>query len=300
GHLTAISTGDLLEEWPDEIDHMPSYYRGREADFWFYLRDIRRLVDTDTPGVIAELKKLRNRRYFDKPVSLYGGIVDLPLLVTREEEVSWFGGNEELTEGRLWAERDAVFKGETGRVAQDLRDNLFGPAIWEQLEPGSRTFLSTAEAVYRARREDPGFDFSAPAVEYAKAIETELNALLFEALHRALSGKPPHEREVRADGRLLDLGGYPPHQSLGTLKYLLDSKDAIVTTALRTVLKQDANWLLGTLPHRLAPIKKLRNPAAHGSSLTRSRLADMRAEILGIGQEGLLVRLARTKLRMGG
>jgi hypothetical protein len=215
------------------------------------------------------------------------------------EEVSWFGGIDELTEGRLWAERDAVFKGETGRVAQDLRENLFGPDIWEQLEPASRTFLSTAEAVYRTRREHPGFDFSAPAVEYAKAVETELNALLFTALQRGLSGKPPAEREVRCDGRLLDLGGRPPHQSLGTLKFLLE-KRPVVAKGLRTVLPHDANWLLGELPYRLEPIKELRNPAAHGASLTRQRLAKLRAEILGIGQEGLLVHLARVKLRMGG
>ena len=31
----------------------------------------------DTPAVIAQLRKLRNVRYHDRPALLYGGIVDL-------------------------------------------------------------------------------------------------------------------------------------------------------------------------------------------------------------------------------
>jgi len=49
GYLIEIDSGDLLGEYPDEIEHMPSYYRDREADFWFHLRDIRRLVDARRP-----------------------------------------------------------------------------------------------------------------------------------------------------------------------------------------------------------------------------------------------------------
>ena len=49
-----------------------------------------------------------------------------------------------------------------------------------------RTFLATGEALLRAHREDPRFDFSATAMEYAKAVETELNALVFPALRREL------------------------------------------------------------------------------------------------------------------
>ena len=43
-----------------------------------------------TPAVIEELKRLRRTRYHDRPVSLCGGMMDLPLVVTRPDEVSWF------------------------------------------------------------------------------------------------------------------------------------------------------------------------------------------------------------------
>ena len=82
----------LPQQAPGELEHMPHYYRSQFADFWFRLWDIRRLVADDTPAVIEELKRLRNIRYHDRPVSLYGGMVDLPLIVTRPDEVSWFPG----------------------------------------------------------------------------------------------------------------------------------------------------------------------------------------------------------------
>ena len=178
------------------MHRMSDYYEGKPADFWFRLYDLRRLVANDTPGTIAELQKLRNVRYHDRPVSLYGGIVDLPLIVTCEDGRTWFAGLESLTEGRRWVECDTELRGETDRLARELRRNLLGPSIWDALKPASRTFLTAGEAVFHARRDDPGFDFSGPAVEYAKTVETELNALIFPALRRALGRKPPAEREV--------------------------------------------------------------------------------------------------------
>lgn len=85
-------------------------------------------------------------------------------------------------------------RGETERVARDLRENLFGSDVWHALEPASRTFLAAGEAVYRARRDDPRFDFSGPMVEYAKALETELNALIFPALRRVYANETHAKR----------------------------------------------------------------------------------------------------------
>ncbi|MCL7983509.1 MAG: hypothetical protein M8862_13365, partial [marine benthic group bacterium] len=217
-HVVEITADDVLREFPDERDHMPGYYDGHETDFWFRIWDIRRLVAADPPATIEELKRLRNVRYHDRPVSLYGGIVDLPLIVTRDDGARWFADIGALTEGRRWAVRDAELKGETERLSAELRDNLLGHEIWDALEPSSRTFLTTSEAVFRARREDPGFDFSGSALEMTKAVETELNALLFPSLRRILVRGPAADREVWAGAALLDLGTTVPHQTLGTLR----------------------------------------------------------------------------------
>ncbi|MFC1791663.1 hypothetical protein ACFL0I_04260 [Gemmatimonadota bacterium] len=291
-----ITAAHLPKEQPDELDHMPSYYRDQFADFWFQLWDIRRLVADDTPAVIEELKRLRNIRYHDRPVSLYGGMVELPLIVTREDGISWFSDRDLLTDGQLWAQRESELKGETERMAKELRDNLLGQDIWGSLEPATRTFLASAEAVFRARKNDPAFDFSGPAMEYAKAVETELNALLFPAMQKALSGHREADRSVLLGDGPLDLGKRVPPQGLGTIQLMLDKKP-LVASAVRKALPADGDWILGELPHKLRRIIDLRNPAAHSRTCTRDQVQARRQEILGIGHEGIIVKLARAKLR---
>ena len=297
GHLDEVTADDVPGETPSERDHMPAYYHDRPADFWFKLLDLRRLVADDTEATIAELKRLKNTRYHDRPVSLYGGMVELPLIVTRDDDAAWFSGAEPLTDGRLWAERDAPLRGETARLERELRDDLLSRGVWDALEPATRAFLASGDAVFRARRDDPGFDFSGPAIEYAKAVETELNALLLGSLRRMLRGRPPAERETRVDGRPLDLGA-AAHQTLGVLLTLLRHDD-IVKRALPTALQHDAKWLLGELPAQLESLAARRNPAAHSALLDRERAVQLREQVLGIGGEGLIVRLARAKLRGG-
>jgi hypothetical protein len=295
-HLEEVTDDDVPDDFPGERDNMPAYYTGKQADFWFRLGDIRRLVANDTPGVIEQLGKLRNVRYHDRPVSLYGGFVELPLIVWAEDEFAWFADTDALLDGQRWVEYEAEYRGETERMAQELRDNLLGTVVWSQLEPASRSFLATAEAVFRARRNDPRFDFSGPAVEYVKAVETELNHLIFPALKRVLEGRQPAQREIRGKEGRLDLGSRVPHQSLGSLKVLLE-KEALVRRFLEPAIGYDARWLLRELPGRIVPLIRRRNPGAHSEVVARDGAAEMREQVLGIGQEGLIVRIARIKMQ---
>jgi hypothetical protein len=223
-------------------------------------------------------------------------MVELPLIVTRKEEAGWFRDSTLLTEGRLWAQRDAEFRGETERLARELRDNLIGHTIWNVFEPATRTFLAAAEATFRARRDDPHFDLSGPALGYAKAVETELNALIFISTRKALAGRPPAEREINVDGRALDVGGVVAHLTLGTIRNLLLHND-VVQRALRKSLPQDANWLIGQVPAQLEALVELRNPGAHSAGTGRRTVSEWRERLLGIGQDGLLVMLGRARLR---
>ena len=296
--LGEVSAESIPDTDPEEKPHIPAYAHGRHADFWFRLWDIRRIVRDDTPAVIAQLRSLRNTRYHDRPVSLYGGMVDLPLLVKEDPPATWFTGRDALTDDRLWAEVASDQGHESARMEQDLRENLFGDAIWSALELETRSFLASAEAVFRVRRSDPGFDASTVALEYAKCVETELNALVFSTLRGHLKGRKPQDREVRVDGHQIDLGGFVPHQSLGALLTLL-RKDDVVRKGLRLKLPNDGGWLTDTLPKKLERLRDLRNRAAHSEVITPSELLPWRRELLGIGEEGLLTHLARIKLRAG-
>ena len=150
-----ITAEHLPREQPEELDHMPSYYRDQFADFWFQLWDIRRLVADDTPAVIEELKRLRNTRYHDRPVSLYGGMVELPLIVTREDGASWFSDRDVLTDGQLWAQRE-------GELPHCLR------RITGIRNPAAHILASTREGVSMGRSEVLGIGCEGLVVRLAR------------------------------------------------------------------------------------------------------------------------------------
>jgi hypothetical protein len=160
GDVDRIREGDLVA---GESGHVPAYYSIERltCDFWFRLRDIRRLVSRDMPEVIAELKALRNVHYNDRPVSLFGGMVDLPLVVTRPDGRRFFdeAEREALTDGALWAEFVAEHGSAVAVLERDLRQNMLGDAAWSRLEPEVRVFITQAEQTLREHRDDHAFDF---------------------------------------------------------------------------------------------------------------------------------------------
>lgn len=291
---------DVTIESPLEMgdaDHFPTYEHNKPADLYFMLDDVRRLVADDTVATVEELKQLQNVRYDHRPISLYGGMTDLPIIVERPDPRLWFSDDGVLTQGRLWAEHDVTLRGETDRMSRELRENLLGDTIWGALEHGTRAFLATAEAIFRARRYDAAFDFSTVAVEYAKAIETEMNALIFPALRRIYAKSNAVGRHTNVDGRQLDLGGSVPHQTLGTIINLLEHNDDVSRGINSAFPPSDARFILGTLPSHLTPVAELRNPAAHSIKLSRVQVSELREQIVGIGHEGLICLIARVRLR---
>jgi hypothetical protein len=53
-------------------------------------------------------------------------MVELPLIVTRDDGGRWFADRDLLTSGRLWAERDADLRVDTQRLARELPDTCSG------------------------------------------------------------------------------------------------------------------------------------------------------------------------------
>ena len=291
-HLGAVSAEDVREV-PDEEAHVPDYYRTTQlpADCWFQLWDIRRLVLDDTPAVIEQLRNLRDVRYHGQRVSLYGGMVDLPLLVTRPDEARWFDdrSREQLTGGRHWVEFDAERAG-AGQMQHELRENRFGATLWTRLDPAARAFIATAEHLFRVHRTDAAFDLSAVVVDLAKAVEVQVNALLRAAL-------APAERSLRfanVDGVSVDLVTDGPW-SLGQLEHVIGG-DQARNTWLRQCLTNGA-WFAASLPPVLADLRAARNAAAHGAPVDRDRVAQLRGQLVGVGCNGTLLELAAVHLK---
>ena len=295
----ALYVGDVLEVRGDELPasehaHVPSYYREADlrCDLWFKLADIRRLVVDDTLGVVEELKKLRNVHYNERPVSIYGGMVDLPLVVTRPDGARFFDPDERdtLTGDRLWAEFDAEQGSGISSVERDLRDNRFGDTLWYALEPAARVFLATGERLYRDHRADAAFDFSPALTSLAKAVEVQGNAIL----RRAAAKLPPRARHANLRGVTVDLASCPS-LSLGELARAIGGEREL-NEGLGRVL-ENARWFCDSFPAVLDALADVRNPAAHSGTIDRDTATHWRNRLVGVGCEGEFVALARTRIR---
>ena len=190
----------------------------------------------DPETVITELAKLRNIRYNDRPVSIYGGMVDLPLIVTRPDERRFFDEREreQLANGELWARFDSQQAGVSALEAT-LRDDHFGARAWHALDVTARRFLASGERVLRENRRDKWADLSQVLVSYAKAIEVQANLTLRDALRNA----PDIARRVKiADATRILPDALP--LSLGALAYALGGEEQL-GRHLRSVLN-DGAW----------------------------------------------------------
>ena len=290
-HLGGVTADDVRDD-PDAADHVPSYYRDVDmpADCWFQLWDIRRVVLDDTPAVIAELRRLRNTRYHDQRVSLYGGMVELPLLVTRPDGARWFDERtrERLIGERHWVEFDAERAG-TGEMQRDLRENRFGAALWGNLDPAARGFIATAEQLFRTHRTDAAFDLSAVVVDFAKAVEVQVNARLREALAAA----DARLRRANVDGAPVDLVADGPF-ALGPLAHAIGGDEARNAWLRRRLVHGE--WFAASLLPILDELREVRNAAAHGEPVDRERVAQLRNQLVGVGSKGTLLDLAQVRL----
>ncbi|HYW50916.1 MAG TPA: hypothetical protein VE861_09930 [Gemmatimonadaceae bacterium] len=277
-------------------EHVPAYYTEQEleCDCWFMLCDIRLLVRDDLESVAAELMKLRNTRYGDRRVSLYGGMVDLPLIVTRDAPCDFFSDAEKalLTDGQPWAVFDAAQSG-VGATEATLRLDHFGDS-WSLLEGPARRFVTTGESIMRHLRSDPAADLSPVAVSYGKALEVQLTALLRTAMHDA----PEHTRFMNVDGRTVRLPDALPLNLSRLVSALADDRER--ASHLCRVLR-DGRWLVEEFAAAVDRFtNQARNPGAHGDTTVRESIArdvvvHWRNRMLGVGCEGLLQRLARVQ-----
>ena len=288
--VTHISTAD-----PRELDakHVPAYYarNSLNCDCWFLVRDIRALVRDDLEGVAAELGLLRNSRYADRPVSIYGGMVDLPLLVSRPDGRRYFDDRERdlLTDGTLWARFDAE-QGGVGALEATLRDDHFGARAWNALDASARRFLAMAERTMREHRRDPAADLAPVLVGYGKAIEAQVN----ELLRRAMRNAPDAARRVKIGDATRLLPDALP-LTLGQLAYALGGEPDL-GVHLRKVLENGA-WFTGPFAAIVDAFAAARNPSAHGEVVPRDEVVRWRNQLLGVGGESVIAQLAMVRVR---
>ena len=292
--LYVAHLGEVRREPPARGDtQVPSFYRklGKErgdaglCDCWFKLWDVRRVVDNDTTEVAHELRKLANVRYGDRPVSLYGGMVELPLIVTETRPIRYFDSatRQSYAGDRFWVEFDAE-QGGTGAMERELRENLFGLTAWRALGPTTRTFIASGERMFRGHVRDQMFDLGLVLLEYAKALEVRCNTLLRQTLVDA----PPAVRYWNIDGQSRLVTERP----LGLARLAEYLTDREVSDYLCRRLT-NGGFFVRELPPVLDALAEARNKVAHQELVERDEVVRWRDLLCGVGCEGVLVRLAR-------
>jgi hypothetical protein len=291
GRLFDVAEGPLPAE---EQGHVPAYYAARDlkCDFWFMVGDFRRLVTDDLPRVAEELRALRNVHYHDKPVSLYGGMVDLPLVVTRSDNVRFFEPDvrDDITGGKLWVQHDAELGGGAAAVERDLRDNVLGETVWNALDWSARSSVAAAEKLFREHRNDPAFDFAPVVMHFSKAIEVQTSA----ALRAGVAKLPVAARSVNVNGTSRDLAN-ARGMTLGDLVHAMTGSKELVDGVTKAV--ENGAWFTGQLPAILDALRGVRNPAVHEGRVDRETAARWRNQILGVGSKGHLTDLAAVRAR---
>lgn len=289
--LAEIHFGALPEE---EARHAPTYYATDklDCDFWFKLWDVRRLVADNMLATIEELKRLRNVHYHDQPVSLYGGMVDIPLVVTRPDGVRFFDPDDrdQATDVALWAEFDAGMGAGLAAVERAIREDLFGDAAWTAFDPVVRNFIATGEKLFRDHRSDHAFDFAPVLGSFAKAIEVHLNGLLRGVLPTLDVGA----RRMKMGDHTVDLADRSGFM-LGELVDVL-AADRERAEALSRVLV-NGWWLVGQFAAVLDGLRQDRNDGAHASRIDRKTATVWRNQLVGVGCAGHLVELAKVRLK---
>ena len=269
---------------------LPPYKRA--ADCWFKLADIRRLVADDTTAVAAEVERLRNVGDGGRRVSLYGGMRDLPLVVTRDDHARLFAPDErdDRRGRRWWAEIDRARGKGIGAIERDLRDNVLGDEVWAGLDLAARGFVATGKKTFREHRTDPSFDFSWVVINFGKAVEVQVRHLVLEALQDA-----PREARIvmSARGNPKDLADSRTVTTLGEIEHLMGANAAFTEALTRLA---GGSWLTGEFRHFLARFAPdARNPAAHDSRISLDKATAWRNEFLGVGRAGVLEQLARVR-----
>jgi hypothetical protein len=219
-------------------------------------------------------------------------MVELPLIVTRDDDARYFDPDvrERLVEGRYWVEFDAERTG-IGEMERELRDNVVGEAAWNALDPSSRSFIATAESLFRSHASDPAFDFSSVVIDFSKALELETNL----AIRRALARVSVAERRVNIDGRTTDLASRDSWASLGEAARVIGENEEL-NRVFRQRL-QNGDWFAMSVPPILRKFADVRNRAAHKEAVSVADVRPLRNQLLGIGMPSILVELARARAR---
>lgn len=291
----------------EQIAQAPAYYeqKGLEVELWFVISDMRELVREDFTSVrdnfLANFITLHNNRTF----AIYGNDYTYPLFISLKSQQHYFTQD--------YPHYHNMFKTpEQITIRQRLIDYTFGSKLANVLLPDTMESLINAEIEYLANRANPLYDCTGIILLYAKTMEQEimrfyrtLFATLVEFEGTLAEVETPiaeitySVQEVESSVQEWLEGRAKRAPTLGTTKHLRKCAQQV----LEKWKEDKAYKLSGSNKHSIShfvsfklgsfinTLQAIRNPAAHATQASIEQASTLRKQILGIGQDSVLVAL---------
>lgn len=271
----------------DMSDIAPSYYKekGLDVEKWFIISDIRELVRNDFESIRDNyLANFTTPNFNNHTYAIYGNAYVYPLIVDMKQEINYFSNDT-----RFYTN---VYKSqEFLSVKDNLINYSFGSKLVNLMHPDSIENIISAELEYQANKQNPLYDFSSVVVKYSKTMEQEIY-MFAKALFKELAHKNSKILDISYSVQginytLSDIFTNKPN--LGTYKFLF--KNYLVQKAL-TGSKLES-YITKTFPKVISELQDIRNETVHAKAPKITDVINLRAKIIGVGQDSILSKLLK-------
>lgn len=272
---------------------IPSYYKKKKlsVEGFFIIEDLRELVRDDFVSVRDEyLANFTTPDYDNHTYALYGNAYVYPLIIEQKQHLAYFESDERHF---LQLFKSAEFL----HQKQVLADYTFGERYLYAMNPDSFDNLIYAELEFHACKGDRLYDFSSVVLRYAKCFESECY-LLVKRLISVLSQRDESILSLTFTqmGKSFEVRSLLENKAmLGAYNYLIEN---LLKTHIKEHLSDEFVKFCWKLTKQIAFIQRVRNPAAHTETASFEQANNLRARLVGVATQSVLVMMikARTQL----
>jgi hypothetical protein len=280
----------------DMSNFAPAYYKEKnlEVEQWFLITDIRELVrnnfETVRDDVLSNfiIPDFENHSY-----AIYGNKYVYPLIVDMKEKIDYFQKDDE----DFFYYPNMFKSGKYLKIKETLSKYSFGEVLVNQMHPNSIDSVISAEMEYEDNINNPIYDFSSVIVKYSKTMEQEIYMFakfLVATLIKYDSKINNISYSVQGKEFVIkDIFENKPN--LGTYKFLF--RNDLITKVIENNFEFDSKiFVLKKFPKIINKLQNIRNETVHGNAPDIASVKSLRANILGIAKESILIEIVKNRL----
>ncbi len=286
--VVAVSNDDMY-------DLAPAYYKEKnlEVETWYVISDICEIVRNDFQKTRDEILANFTTTNFDNHTyAVYGNSYVYPLIVDMKYKIDYFD-----CDNKDFKYYPDVFKSDKFlAIKQNIIDFSFGSKYIFHLHPNSLSNIISSEMELQEHNLDRTYDFSSIVIKYSKTLEQEIY-LFIKTLLKFLIEKNQDIEKVSYSVQsknftIKDIFTNKPN--FGTYKFIL--KDEIIRDTLENSFDKSLIFFIQKkLVAYINFIQEIRNETVHGRPATLNEANSVRAKILGVAQESVLIELVKNK-----